>query len=97
VEYTKKIQKERKSPKRKEGKKETHVKSSFPPLFIMELKTIMKKLFSKVSNRSQNTIIAERGVGSPYFPAVTVDTAAKPSTTAPDVTRKHEKKNKKKN
>ena len=73
------------------------MKSSFPPLFITELKTINKKLFSKVSNRSQNTIIAEKGVGSPHYPAVTVDTTAKPSTAAPDVTRKHEKKNKKKN
>uniref|UniRef100_A0A2N9F490 Integrase catalytic domain-containing protein n=1 Tax=Fagus sylvatica TaxID=28930 RepID=A0A2N9F490_FAGSY len=34
----------------------------------------------------------KRGVGSPHYPAVTVDTAAKPSTAAPDVTRKHEKK-----
>uniref|UniRef100_A0A2N9IT28 Integrase catalytic domain-containing protein n=1 Tax=Fagus sylvatica TaxID=28930 RepID=A0A2N9IT28_FAGSY len=28
--------------------------------------------------------------GSPYYPAVTVDTAIKPSTAAPDVTRNHE-------
>jgi hypothetical protein len=73
------------------------VKSSFLPLFITEFKTIKKKLFSKVSNRSQNTIIAERGIGSPHYPAVTVDTATKPSIAAPDVTRKHEKKNKRKN
>jgi hypothetical protein len=66
------------------------VKSSFPPLFITELKTIKKKLFSKVSNRSENTIISERGAGSPHYPAVTVDSATKPSTAAPDVTRNHE-------
>uniref|UniRef100_A0A2N9F489 Uncharacterized protein n=1 Tax=Fagus sylvatica TaxID=28930 RepID=A0A2N9F489_FAGSY len=32
------------------------------------------------------------GAGSPHYPAVTVDTTAKPSTVAPDVTRKHENK-----
>ena len=31
-----------------------------------------------------------KGASSPHYPAVTIDTATKPSTAAPDVTRNHE-------
>jgi hypothetical protein len=127
----------------KRGKEETHVKSSFPPLFITELKAIKKKtLFQgeqqiskpyycskrlvlliahwstadsitrpsvatpaeirndekdkrRAISQSEQQITrphySKKGTGSPHYPAVTVDTAAKPSTAAPDV-RKHEKK-----
>jgi hypothetical protein len=31
-----------------------------------------------------------KGAGSPHYPAITEDTATKPSTAAPDVTKNHE-------